>query len=120
MLRVATSTGLCTSILGVRVIDIKDNGSSVTTTLSDGRRYISRHVVVATGGLFMNNLMSLPIVPYIKPCWSYLVCMNGISHQSDSSRPAPPPQGDSPNLLTYCQTRVFNPQSPVYDSILLI
>lgn len=105
LLRVAVATGLCTALLGHRVVDIKDNGTEAVTILSDGARFTSRHVVVATGGLWFNNLPSLPLAPYIKPCWSYLVVMNGTSHQADVTRPPPPPQRDSPNLLTYCQTR---------------
>jgi glycine/D-amino acid oxidase-like deaminating enzyme len=50
----------------------KEDAYTALTVLEDGTRISSKHVILATGGLFTNdpNLSGI-----LRPCWSYLVAM---------------------------------------------
>lgn len=52
--------------------DSGDNGSMAETVLQDGTRIHSKHVVLATGGLFTGDTNLSGI---LRPCWSYLVSL---------------------------------------------
>lgn len=79
LLKAATQTGCvtlvenCPSVVGVETIDTAQ-GPHAIVQLSDGSSLKAKHVVVATGGLFMErNLAGI-----LTPCWSYIVSLKDL------------------------------------------
>lgn len=70
----------CPEVTGVTTED-----DMAVTTLANGHRITSKHVVLATGGLFTGDANLSGI---IRPCWSYLVAMPHPEASSTAISPA--------------------------------
>lgn len=75
---------------------------SALTVLANGHRIFSRHVVLATGGLFTGDPT---LSGLLRPCWSYLVAMP--HPERDAISTASAPHGAMPDGTPYFSHNFF-------------